>query len=233
MEDINNWQAKFEPCQYSDKLIDKLLLLNKTANIPVDIQEVKKAIYYAKKYHADQKRKSGEPYYSHPIEVAYMASDYNFKTDVMVSSVLHDTIEDTKMTSGMVLDIFGRRVEEMVYRLTRIKPDGSKLSIEEFLHNVHKNNDKEVLLIKVFDRLHNIQNMGSIPQHKQIIMAEETLNTLLPACTYLENFNTERLIGNTINAILHYKVRDDSLHKTNKKLLNGRRWKHLINFFKS
>ena len=61
MDDANDWQAKFEPCQYSDRLIDKLLLLNKAAKNPVDIQEVKKAIYYAKKYHGDQKRKSGEP----------------------------------------------------------------------------------------------------------------------------------------------------------------------------
>lgn len=235
MKDINDWQSKFESCSYSDRLINKLVLLNTTANISVDIQEVKKAIYYAKKYHADQKRKSGEPYYSHPLEVAYMVSDYNFKTDVIVASILHDVVEDTKMTAGVILDIFGRRVEEMVDRLTRVKLDGSKLSIEEFLHNAYKHNDKEVLLIKVFDRLHNIQNMGSIPEQKRIIMAQETLNTLLPTCTYLEDFNTERLIGNIINAILHYKVKDNASPKTNKRLPSGkgRRWKHLVNFFKS
>ena len=101
MEDINNWQTKFESCQYADKLINKLLLLNEIAKDPVNIQEVKKAIYYAKKYHADQKRKSGEPYYCHPVEVAYMVADRCFKTDILVTSILHDVIEDTTFTEEM------------------------------------------------------------------------------------------------------------------------------------
>ena len=135
MEDIENWHTKFESCQYSDKLLAKLNLLNKTTSNPVDIQEVKKAIYYARKYHGSQMRKSGEPYYSHPIEVAYIISDYLFKTDVIVASILHDTVEDTELTAGMVLDIFGMRVAEMVDRLTRDRPDGSKLSVEEIMKN--------------------------------------------------------------------------------------------------
>ena len=68
MKDINCWEAKFEACIYSDKLLNKLLLLNKQASNKIDFTEVRKAIYYAKKYHGAQKRQSGEPYYSHPLE---------------------------------------------------------------------------------------------------------------------------------------------------------------------
>jgi (p)ppGpp synthase/HD superfamily hydrolase len=185
MKDINDWQSKFESCSYSDRLINKLELLNTKATIPVDIQEVKKAIYYAKKYHADQKRKSGEPYYTHPLEVAYMVSDYNFKTDVIVTSILHDVVEDTEMTAGMVLDLFGRRVEEMVDRLTRDRPDGSKLSVEEILKNAFKTQDKEVILIKVIDRLHNIMTLEFVLKSKQEKMFSETLdNFMVPAIHY-------------------------------------------------
>ena len=175
MKDVNSWQAKFEPCQYAGRLIGKLLLLNKATNNPVDIQEVKKAIYYARKYHGDQKRLSGEPYYSHPIEVAYMVSDYLFRTDVIVTAILHDTIEDTEMTAGMILDIFGRRVEEMVDMLTRNRPDGSKLSVEQILINAYDKKDKQVLLIKTIDRLHNMQTIGSMSAEKIEKIINETL----------------------------------------------------------
>ena len=105
MEDVNNWQSKFAPCQYSDKLLNKLSLLNEQAKSPVDISEVTKAIYYARKYHGSQMRKSGEPYYSHPIEVAYLFAEYAgieneqyYTTDLVATSILHDCIEDTVLT---------------------------------------------------------------------------------------------------------------------------------------
>ena len=82
-------------CFYSDKLVNKLKKLNDKLKNRVDIVEIQRAIYYAKKYHGNQMRQSGEPFYSHPIEVAYMISDYLFRTDILVTSILHDTIEDS------------------------------------------------------------------------------------------------------------------------------------------
>ena len=67
-----------EPCQYSIRLTEKLKSLD-TQNV-LDFELINKAIYWARKYHGDQKRKSGEPYYSHPLEVAYMISEYKLKT---------------------------------------------------------------------------------------------------------------------------------------------------------
>ena len=110
MEDNNSWISKFQSCIYSDKLLTKLVSLNKRAKNKIDLTEVKKAIYYAKKYHASQLRQTGEPYYSHPIEVAYMASDYLFRTDIIVTSILHDTIEDTDLTFEMIKIIFSEKI---------------------------------------------------------------------------------------------------------------------------
>ena len=106
-----------EPCQYSIRLIEKLKSLD-TKNI-LDFDLINKAIHWARKYHGDQKRKSGEPYYSHPLEVAYMISDYKLKTDVIVASILHDIIEDTEVTAGMIIDNFSWRIAQMVDMLTR------------------------------------------------------------------------------------------------------------------
>ena len=188
MQDINDWQTKFESCKYAGRLIDKLVLLNTTATISVDILEVRKAIYYAKKYHADQKRKSGEPYYSHPIEVAYMVSDYLFKTGMIVASILHDVVEDTEMTAGMILDIFGHRVEKMVDMLTRNRPDGSKLSVEQILTNAYDKKDTEVILIKIVDRIHNLDTIKSFDENKQAETKKRTLIDFLPLVLDLEQY---------------------------------------------
>ena len=173
-----------EPCQYSIRLIEKLKSLD-TKNI-LDFDLINKAIYWARKYHGDQKRKSGEPYYSHPLEVAYMISEHKLKTDVIVASILHDIIEDTEVTAGMIIDNFGWRIAEMVDRLTRDRPDGSKLTVEEILNNSYQEKDKEVLLIKLFDRLHNIQNLGAISPEKVKKVIKETLSFFIITTMYME-----------------------------------------------
>jgi (p)ppGpp synthase/HD superfamily hydrolase len=166
-----------KPCQYSIRLIDKLKSLD-SKNV-LDFDLINKAIYWAKKYHGEQKRKSGEPYYSHPLEVAYMISDYKLKTDIIVASILHDIIEDTPVTAGMILDNFGWRITEIVDRLTRDRPDGTKLSVEEIINNAYEFKDEEVLLIKLIDRLHNLSTLDTITVEKKQKIALETLSSFL------------------------------------------------------
>lgn len=187
-------------CQYSIRLIDKLKSLD-TKNV-LDFELINKAIYWAKKYHGNQKRKSGEPYYSHPLEVAYMISDYKLKTDVIVSSILHDIIEDTPVTAGMILDNFGWRITEMVDMLTRDRPDGSKLSVEEVLNNAYQKQDEEVLTIKLFDRLHNLTTLDAITAEKKQKIALETLSSFVLLSVSLntnQEYNLNSLIYNIIS----------------------------------
>jgi len=179
-----------EPCQYSIRLIEKLKSLD-TKNV-LDFELIDKAIYWARKYHGDQKRKSGEPYYTHPLEVAYMISGYKLKTDVIVASILHDIIEDTPVTAGMILDNFGQRIAEMVDRLTRDRPEGIKLSVEEILNNAYKHKDKEVLLIKFIDRLHNMETLDSMSDSKKQKIALETATVIIP---FSEDVNLEKLLN--------------------------------------
>ena len=76
----------YQPCIYSTKLIDKLQLIQDAG---LDITLIKKAVAYAQYFHSHQKRDSGEPYYSHPLEVALIVTDYIINTDVIIVSILH------------------------------------------------------------------------------------------------------------------------------------------------
>ncbi len=180
------------PCSYSIRLIDKLKSLD-TKNL-LDFNLINKAISWARKYHGDQKRKSGEPYYSHPLEVAYMISEYKLKTDVIAASILHDIVEDTEVTVEMIQGTFGERIAEMVDRLTRDRPNGTKLSVEQVLNNAYQLKDKEVLIIKLFDRLHNIQTIGSMNIEKMERITNETLINFVLLSEYLELTSTGKKV---------------------------------------
>ncbi|ALN41790.1 guanosine polyphosphate pyrophosphohydrolase [Rickettsia rhipicephali] len=187
MKDLENWQDEFKICCYAKKLFDKVTHLNNILKVPpVDITEVKKAIYYAKKYHGSQMRQSGEPFYSHPIEVAYMISDYLFRTDVIVTSILHDTIEDTELTKEKIAVLFGDKVSGQVMDLTRIKENGIKISSAEMVAMLYKEKKHDVLLIKLFDRLHNMQSIGVKSPEKIKKIVDETIKSFITVSIHLE-----------------------------------------------
>jgi (p)ppGpp synthase/HD superfamily hydrolase len=153
-------------CHYSIRLIEKLKSLD-TKKV-LDFELINKAICWARKYHGDQKRKSGEPYYSHPLEVAYMVSDYNLKTDVIVASILHDIIEDTEVSAGMILDNFNERIMQIVNKLTT---DNLKEIYNIFCQ------DEEAALIKLMDRRHNLRTLKFMPQSKAIKKIQDSYDS--------------------------------------------------------
>ena len=137
-----------------------------------------------------QKRQSGEPYYSHPLEVAYMVAEHRFTTDVLVTSILHDTIEDTELTKEMIDYIFGFTIASQVEDLTRIKIDG-KISVAEMVKSLWFQNKKDLLLIKYFDRLHNMRTINAKSPEKIQKTASETIEIFLILASYLEMSKTE------------------------------------------
>ena len=189
-----------EPCYYSTRLLDKLKSLD--TNNKLDYSMIEKAIFWAKKYHDGQFRKSGEPYYSHPCEVAYIASEYKLTTNVIVASILHDIVEDTDVTVGMIVDNFSWRIAEMVDRLTRDRPDGTKLSIIEILNHTYEKNDKEVGVIKFSDRIHNMQTLHAMSEYKKQEIALESASTIL---YFSEDINLEKILNILIAKIISPK----------------------------
>jgi (p)ppGpp synthase/HD superfamily hydrolase len=172
-----------KPCYYSSRLLEKLKSLD--AENKLDFELINKAIYWAKKYHGNQKRKSGELYYTHPLEVAYMVSDYKLKTDIIVTSILHDTIEDTELTFEMIENGFGTVIANQVMDLTRIKEYGCKISAGKLTELLWEQKKYDVLFIKQFDRLHNIQTIKSLPPEKIKKIIEETISTFIVLAMYL------------------------------------------------
>lgn len=201
-----------KPCKYSIRLIDKLKLLD-TGN-KLDFELINRAIYWAKKYHGDQKRKSGEAYYTHPLEVAYMISDYRLNTDVIVAGILHDIVEDTEVDVEMIYGSFGPRIAEMVDRLTRDRPNGTKLSVEHIINNAYFLKDKEVLLIKLFDRLHNIRTIESMGIEKTKEIINETLKNFITLSIFLGETELEILIAENITRLYRQTLstRKDLVH---------------------
>lgn len=192
MNDLSCWNEKFEVCEYAKKLLDKLEYLNSRVKNPIDLREIKKGIYYARKYHGSQMRKSGDPYYSHPIEVAIIFAEFvaleapKLYTTVMIQvGLLHDTIEDTELTEETIAEIFGEEVAKHVEGLTRVKPSG-KISASESLNLLIKQKRYDTALIKLFDRIHNIQTLGAKSPEKARKIITETLIHFISFATYLE-----------------------------------------------
>ncbi|WP_341757016.1 MULTISPECIES: HD domain-containing protein [unclassified Candidatus Tisiphia] len=217
MEDSNtlehDWEERYANCKYAERLLNKLAELNQQVTRPVDIDEIRKGIYYAKKYHGSQMRQSGDPYYSHPIEVAYMVAEYTalkmiqyFRTDMIITSLLHDTIEDTTLTKDMISRIFSEQIASQVVDLTRVKSYG-KISAAETLNILYSQNKKDILIIKLFDRLHNMQTIGAKSPEKIQKIVKETLLSFFLFAQYFETPELEKALRETciFNKLIKHK----------------------------
>jgi guanosine-3',5'-bis(diphosphate) 3'-pyrophosphohydrolase len=209
MEKNNSWITKYENCFYSERLITKLISLSEKTKNRINLLEIKKAIYYAKKYHGVQKRESGEPYYSHPLEVAYMVSDYLFRTDIIITSILHDTIEDTDLTFEMIQTEFSPLVASQVADLSRIKAAGEKISSAEMVKSLWLQKKYDLLLVKLFDRLHNIQTISVKTPQKIHKIVEETISAFLVLAVYLNIPDAEKQIVHLCAKYINPKLLDE------------------------
>lgn len=172
-------------------------LLNECRQIPeeLDIEKIKSAFYLSLKYHGEQLRISGTPYYMHPVKVAViLIKEMQFyDTDTVVVSLLHDTIEDVKGDDTTkareevrheVKEVFGEVILEMVESVTKIKHTYTNLTSDKaathrklFIALVQ---DVRVILIKIADRLHNMRTLHYLKPRKQQEIALETLNFYTP-----------------------------------------------------
>jgi len=146
---------------------------------------IKKAFEFANEAHKGVKRKSGEPYILHPIAVAKIAtSEIGLGTKSVISSLLHDVVEDTDYTVEDISSLFGPKVASIVDGLTKISEvseETTSLQAENFRKIVLTlSDDLRVILIKLADRLHNMRTLSSMPVRKQVKIAGETLYIYAP-----------------------------------------------------
>ena len=182
------YKAHSAQCEYAQGLLNKLRIINQQGKNDVNIRLVEKAIIFAKKWHDGQFRKTGEPYYTHPLAVADIVAEFLPKTDVIVAAILHDVLEDSKCPLELIASEFNERIAQMVYRLTRIRSDENgneiKLTIEELIDGLKKDDDKEALLIKEVDRLHNLSTIEGLSKEKQDDNANETMKNIVTNVAY-------------------------------------------------
>jgi Na+/proline symporter len=154
----------------------------------VDMDLAEKAIMYSKKYHAYMKRKSGEPFYLHPIAATEILLDYTEDQAAVFATLLHDTVEDTPLTLAEIGVVFGPAVATIVNKVTHLDGQFRRISM-----NAHENviqlleaTDVRVLQVKLADRLHNMRTIeGHTSLAKQKKIAEETLSFFVPIARHL------------------------------------------------
>jgi len=144
-----------------------------------------RAYVYAMKAHGHQKRKSGDPYFSHPLEVAAILTGLKLDDATIATALLHDTIEDTDATRAEIDHLFGKKIGELVDGLTKIKRLDLMSKKAEQAENFRKlliaiSSDIRVLLVKLADRLHNMRTLEHNTPESQQRNAQETLDIYAP-----------------------------------------------------
>ena len=151
-----------------------------------DKKLIRKAFDVAVDAHKDQRRKSGEAYIFHPIGVAkIVASEIGLGATGIAAALLHDVVEDTEITVEDLSKLFNPKIAQLVEGLTKISQVKKDMNISMQAENFRKmlltlNDDVRVILIKIADRLHNMQTMDSMPDYKQVKIASETLYIYAP-----------------------------------------------------
>src|SRR5690348_1156384 len=144
-----------------------------------------RAYVYAMKAHGNQKRASGAPYFSHPLEVAAILAEMRLDDATIATALLHDTIEDTETTRSEIDAMFGREIGTLVDGLTKIKKLDLVTKKAEQAENFRKlllaiSSDIRVLLVKLADRLHNMRTLEHVKPERRRQMSEETLEIYAP-----------------------------------------------------
>lgn len=150
-----------------------------------ELELIKKAYMYAYEKHFGQKRKSGEDYIIHPLNVAYILAGINADYKTICSALLHDTIEDCDVTKEEIEELFGGEVAYLVESLTKINKLNFSCDSEATIANQRKilvglTEDVRVIILKLADRLHNMRTLWALPEKKQKENAKETLDIFIP-----------------------------------------------------
>ena len=157
---------------------------------PEEVQAIYNAYHFAKKHHDPQVRRSGDPYITHPVAVAEIAANLHFDAPSIMAALLHDVVEDTEASLQDIEAIFGKQVAKLVDGLSKLDKLNFSDVVEAQAENFRKmllamSSDIRVMLIKLCDRLHNMQTLNFLHEAKRKRIAQETMEIYAPIANRL------------------------------------------------
>ena len=165
-----------------EELVNRVKSYDKNA----DIAALRRAYDFAKEKHASQQRESGQPFFTHPAEVASILIDYHFDCTTIIAALLHDVVEDTNTSDSDISKLFGKEVAALVDGVTKLSKIPTQTEHTKQAENFRKlvlaiSKDIRVLIIKLADRLHNMRTLQfrKDPQ-KRLSVARETMDIYVP-----------------------------------------------------
>lgn len=161
---------------------------------PLQVNQVKRAYYYAEQAHEGQRRRSGEPYVTHPLAVAGILADMHMDHQSLMAAMLHDVIEDTPVSKEALGEQFGDSVADLVDGVSKLTRMEDQTRAEAQAENFQKMalamaKDIRVILVKLADRLHNMRTLGVLKPEKRRRIAKETLDMYAPIAQRLGMHN--------------------------------------------
>jgi GTP pyrophosphokinase len=189
-ETHQQFQSAEPPMLPADTESSQLTLLLKEYLSQPDIEQVWAAYRYAAFAHSGQTRQSGEPYISHPVAVACILAKLHLDVPTLLAALLHDVVEDTGVGAMEISEQFGKQVAELVDGLTKLDKIELQTAAQAQAENFRKmllamSQDVRVILVKLADRLHNMQTLDAMKSEKQKRIAHETLDIYAPIANRL------------------------------------------------
>lgn len=187
---VDTFQSAEPSLLPADSETSQLTLLLKEYFSPADIEQVWAAYRYAAKAHEGQTRKTGEPYITHPVAVACILAKLHLDLPTVLAALLHDVVEDTGVSVSEIAEQFGKQVGILVDGLTKLDKIELQSAAQAQAENFRKmllamSQDVRVILVKLADRLHNMQTLESMQPEKQKRIARETLEIYAPIANRL------------------------------------------------
>ena len=202
------------------------------STVNYDLKKIRTAYEFASLAHEGQMRDSGEPYIIHPVSVAHILADYEPGTNAIIACILHDVIEDTKITYRELKKEFGSEVADLVEGVTKLENIPFSSKEEQQVENLRRMflamaKDIRVILIKLADRLHNMRTLESVTEEKQRMKALETMEVYAPLAHRLGmqkiKFELEDISIKFLDPTAYHQIQDFIKEKipTGEKLLGN------------
>lgn len=202
-----------------------IIYISKIKNRNINKNKIIKAYKYAEEKHKDQKRKSGQPYIIHPLNVAYILAKLGLDTETICAALLHDVVEDTDSTYNDIKELFGTDIANIVEGVTKLSilfKTTEKTKAENYKKMfIAMEKDIRVIILKLADRLHNIMTLEHLKRDRQVAISKETIELYAPIANKLGMYDMKVKLEDGAFKYLYPEDYINIKDRVNKKITNN------------